>query len=214
MKILALVVQFIAQSPRRLWPMGTWANRPNAATFPFAFYFVTDIAGGALFRSNGTRWVPVSGRLTVRTINTDVSTTATTAEVALDSWTAPAGLFDENAALTVEIRPQTSANTNAKRLRIRGDGTGTNGFELSLINANSATGVSGFYIFGCCLRNSLTSLLGNAAGTTGQSATAYQAPSIDMTHPISFYVTAQKDVAGDTVTFKSIKYIYEKGVPV
>lgn len=48
---------------------GTWANRPDASLYPAsaaAPAFMTDVGpSGSFFYSNGTRWVPVNGRVLI-----------------------------------------------------------------------------------------------------------------------------------------------------
>ena len=94
-----------AASPAPVGVIGGWAARPSAAASAGLAIFVPDVgAGGSLWISNGSAWVPASNPLTLAHKFSNASMDASVgafADVLLDSFTIPAYVLGPASGLRI-----------------------------------------------------------------------------------------------------------------
>lgn len=103
----------------------TWANKPLASAYT-GRAFISDIGGGSIWISNGTRWYPENGRVVLFSYGTNVAATYAVEGVPAGlTYLAPIGLMQLNDKLRLTI----SANKS---------GTSENGTFKLYIGQNAA----------------------------------------------------------------------------
>lgn len=91
-----------------LTPTYTWATKPLASAYT-GRAFISDIGGGSIWISNGTRWYPENGRVVLYTLPTSVSGTYTSVGITAQ-YLMPGGIFQAGDTLEFAI---TASKTNA-----------------------------------------------------------------------------------------------------
>lgn len=206
-----LVQSLFVSTSTKMWPSGTWANRPPNGNG--GFYLVTDIGGGALFRDTGTRWVPVSACLTLAEQNTPVSIGATTNETVLHSVTIPAGLLGPNDRIRFFATGSVTGSTNSKNFRLRVGGiTGIDGNSMGSRSITSASTVATMLFGGFVNKNSLSAQESlSSILVLGDTSVSLQASAVDFSTAQTIYLTGQKASAGETQTLNFIGWELIRG---
>ena len=89
----------------------TWATKPLPSALTGQIY-ISDIGvGGSYWYSDGSKWRPVGGRVTLKNTLTDV-TNATVQKVVLDYATLPAGLVSDGDVLAVSFVKERTGGTS------------------------------------------------------------------------------------------------------
>ena len=116
-----------------------YANLPAAGANTWRIYMVTDIGiGGSLWFSDGSRWKPVGGRVTLDVANTLPVVTGTV-ETITHQYTIPAGLLQDGDVLVLERHDNKSAAVETLTSRARLGTTGTTADALISANGGAAT---------------------------------------------------------------------------
>jgi hypothetical protein len=120
----------------------TWATKPLASAYT-GRAFISDVGGGSIWISNGTRWKPEGGRITLLSINANVA--ATFAAEAIFSGTSlllPAGLFQNYDKLRVTATLGKSAAVETASQKFKLGTLGTIADTTILTQPTNVTGAS------------------------------------------------------------------------
>lgn len=210
MRILALVVQFIAQAPRKLFPTYTSATMPNAALHPWAIVVCSDVVpGGALIRSTGTRWVPLWGDLTLANFNTDISVGNSTNFEPLRQITVPGWLMGPNDGVESEGLATITASTGSKTINMT---IGPAGALVGSFGTATSTIVTMPFKLSFTNSDSRQSQVGSGGGIPVVSTVAVQKTTVDTSVDFVVAISGRKSVAGEVLTLNRVKFIYKRGV--
>lgn len=179
-----------------MW-IGTWANRPLTGTIPIGQeLLVTDLglAPGMLVQWDGTRWIPCGPQVLARS-SVAISGAANITENTLVTVTVPAGLLGINGSIRCRgALWSCTNNVNAKTIRAR--------YNAANIIMQASLASSGFcmtdFVIGNRAANNSQLVYGlsngavNTAGATGTDTTAAS----------TITLTAEKGLAGDTLTLE------------
>ena len=103
-----------------------WASIPAASGFPAGtLWYVTDIgAAGSYWISNGTRWTPMGGRLTLKNLGAPVTGVANSETIVLQTLI-PAGMLQTNDLLRILVAASKSGTTDSMNMNVRVGTAGT-----------------------------------------------------------------------------------------
>jgi hypothetical protein len=179
----------------------TWADRPDATLHNGKIIRISDVGtAGSLWMSDGTRWYPMNGRVTLAMSGAGLNAPGDTNENPLVTITIPAGIMGVNGTLMIDHLWTLTNNANVKTLRVRF--SGASGTTFYSANNASSNGVhTQTWIQN---RNAANSQVGGFAGDPiAYRASPTVTPStaaIDTTAATTVVISAQKGTAGDTVT--------------
>lgn len=116
------------------------ANLPAATTYSGYRAKVSDIggAGGSMWYSNGIRWMPENGALTIGSNNTRLTVTGTT-ETILKQWLLPIKSLQDYDRFVLHVTATKSAASETAAFNIRFGRLGTVADTLIFSNTNLAT---------------------------------------------------------------------------
>lgn len=181
-----------------------WANKPLAAGNAKAVIFVSDVgSAGTYFRSNGTNWLPVDGKIVWQS-NDGWSLTGTLVETVMRQVSAPGGLVPSS-GVTVMIKPifTGTSSANAKTYKVKiGTGTYISAAPTTAINFQNAAFV---HFQGTAAQFAYT---GTAAayGASG-TATALVTSTVDTASAWTIDFVGLLANVGETITLKG--YVVE-----
>jgi hypothetical protein len=131
----------ITTQPSSIAFVTTWAARPSAATYTARTLFVMDVGiGGSYWFSDGVKWRPVGGRVTLKNLTTEVSNSGAP-KIVMDFATIPAGLVSDGDLIRIEYTKQRlggTADTDATDIMV-GTAPTTLGTSTGLITSALAT---------------------------------------------------------------------------
>ena len=188
----------------------TWATRPGATVSNGKIIKISNVGyGGALFISNGTRWMPLGGQVVVGHSNTTVALTGTLTETILATVTIPGGLMSGNGQLEVKsLWSYTNVATN-KEGRIRFGGIGGNQFmSFSFGTTDTAQGIT--IIRGNSL---ITQQMGapNSSLTLGTSASGLSSGTQNTANDVDLVLTGKLNDVGNTLNLEGFTITYSEG---
>lgn len=187
----------------------TWATKPSAASNKDRIIRITNIGtNGSFFQSNGTRWFPVFGDVTLACDGVGYTATGTTSETELVSVTIPGGLMSSNGQLEVVSYWSETNNANAKTIRMKIGG-------FSGTSMNTITSVSFFTMNNLLIirnDNSTTAQRGMPSSTTGvgTSTTSVSTAAIDTSVDFQLTFTGQVTVITDSVRVVAFHVVYRE----
>lgn len=150
----------ITTQPSSIALVTTWAARPSPITFATRTLFVTDVGiGGSYWYSDGTKWRPVGGRVTVKNLTTSISNSGAP-RVVMDFATLPAGLVSDGDILEVlylKERTGGTSDTDATDLLI-GTVSTTAGTSTGLATSALATTTVQLSVYAAVRKESSTTL--------------------------------------------------------
>lgn len=116
-------------SPRRV-PFA-WATKPAANAWPVGEpIYISDIAGGSRWYTNGSIWLPEGGKVLLAQQSPSLVLTGNTTDHSGSSGSTraivsvPAGMLGANGVVEIETLWTYTNNANVKNLRVRFGGTG------------------------------------------------------------------------------------------
>ncbi len=116
----------------------TFASLPTASTvLTGSSFYVTNIGGGAIFISNGTRWKPQNGRCNLYTLDTRFSFTGSATETVLGQILLPAGLLQNGDRLLIRATTSKSGTAETVTSQARFGTAGTIA-DTSIVPGNSS----------------------------------------------------------------------------
>lgn len=198
----------ITTQPSSIALVTTWTARPSAATYTARTLFVTDVGiGGSYWFSDGVKWRPVGGRVTVKNLITSISNSGAP-KIVMDFATLPAGLVSDGDVLEVFYTKQRLggvADTDATDLMI-GTVSGTLGTSTGLLNSGLAAANIEINVLARMRKESSTSLrpaslngsLGLGIGTN--AAVPATVPNMD-TQTTFLQITSDLTTAGGEVAW-------------
>lgn len=192
-------VKATVQSLSNFMPTYTWATLPAAASNSGLKVRVSDVGvSGSEWRSNGTTWEPVGGRVLLARVHTDSAVTGTTAETVLATVTIPAGLMGVNGSLWVYHNfTIASPAASAKYFRATLGGTVFGVYTTSsaaVVNISGAIPISN--------RNSQSAQYAGGGMFFSAGATSPVAGTVDTSVAQTFTLTAQPGAVGETTTLR------------
>jgi hypothetical protein len=125
-------------------PAYTWAGKPTAAAGNAGSIIrITDIGTssfGSLWQSNGTRWYPLNGNLTLNEISAPIVSNGTTTNAVLNAFLIKAGSFQNGDIIEVypSITKNNTSDTNTSLLYIS-TSSSVIGTSLNISMAQPAT---------------------------------------------------------------------------
>jgi hypothetical protein len=175
----------------------TWATRPTAANYSGHVIFISDAGtSGALFRSDGTNWVPMAPITYLD--SPQAAITGSLTETALATITIPGGLLGTKGQIEVSALWSYTNNANSKSLKVK---LGATAF-LSVSKTTTANDQTYTRIMN--LTASTQEGLTNASeGAVGATAIANTTGAIDTTADAALTLTATLGNVADTITLKS-----------
>lgn len=187
----------------------TWATRPSAASNKDRIIRITNIGtNGSFFQSNGTRWVPVFGDVTLLCDGAGYTVTGTTSETELLAVTIPGGLMSANGQIEVVSYWSETNNANAKTIRMK-----IGGFSGTTINS---IGAVSFLTMNDLLivrnDNSTTAQKGMSSSTSGvgSAGTATVSSAIDTSSDFQLSFTGQLTVGTDSIGLVALHVVYRE----
>lgn len=103
----------------------TWASLPAAASNTWAVTVASNLgANGALVTSNGTRWAPVGGSVTLKSLGNQVTGVANSETIVLQALI-PAGAWQTNDTVRIWYTMTKSGSTNTGGVTVRVGTAGT-----------------------------------------------------------------------------------------
>lgn len=187
-----------AQAQGAIFPSATYATLPAASGYTGKQAFATDIGSSGIFvQSDGTRWKPVNGVLSLFQNNTPFVLTGTTVETTAYTITLPAGFFGPNDRIEFDYYITNSNSANEKQLLIRSGANLIANWEQTVV-----TIVNGKFIFRAA--NSQTSQLtvpGTASPIPYFSGTpAAKSTTVDTTVSWSLNINLSVGATTDTIS--------------
>lgn len=138
----------------------TWATLPAASAVPKWAVFVSDVGiGGSFWYSDGARWRPQGGRVTLKSLITPISNNGAP-KIVMDSCALPAGLLGDGDVLRVSYQKQRlggTADTDATDIML-GTVAATLGTSTGLVTSSLATTTIQIDVRGELRKDSATSL--------------------------------------------------------
>jgi hypothetical protein len=196
----------------------TWATKPLASA-GIGRIRVTDIGGGTIWVSNGTRWYPEGGRITLyRNLNSTTPVTCATETQLVKSNAIPAGVIQNGDSLRVYITAQKSSTveTAVQWFRLGSNGTVADNYITAAAGAGmlSATQLSlGTIIEWKRMSATTMQKLGapSTVGTySGQSTAVIAAPyTVENLDTTQTYLQYSCDSSASTETYSVIDYVVE-----
>lgn len=198
----------------------TWANKPLASAYT-GRAFISDIGGGSIWISNGTRWYPENGRVVLYQLPTEYSGTVggNGVEGVVGQYLMPAGVLQNTDILKIRIsyfKSGANGTTCTHSLRMGTLGTPSDTFitACSTTAPGGATNINSCFEAGIVRVSStqVKRLGGGWAG--GYNGTGTQAAGTNVTvtnldsNPVYLsYTTLISTLTGDT--FNLIEYTIE-----
>lgn len=190
-----------AQDQGAIVTSAAYASLPAASANRGQEAFATDVgASGAFVVSDGTRWKPKGGLLSLFQNNTPFALTGTTVETTVYTVPVPAGLLGPSGRLEFDSAWTNTANGTTKLAPIRINGT--------LIRSISS-GSNLYTDSKCILRAAGSTSSQFTTGTTTVyspyyvSTVAALATTFDTTAPLTITATLQLASAADTITLQA-----------
>ena len=118
----------------------TWANRATAQSAGLAFFTDVGIGGGSYWYYSGGRWRPCGGRVTLKSLTTDVSNNGAP-KVVMDYATILAGVWQDGDIIVADVvkeRTGGTSDTDATDVLL-GTAPTTLGTTLNLSTSSLAT---------------------------------------------------------------------------
>jgi hypothetical protein len=187
-------------------PAYTWAGKPTAATGNAGSIIrITDIGTasfGSLWQSNGTRWYPLNGNLTLNEIASPVVSNGTNVNAVLSAFLIKAGSFQNGDVIQVFpcLTKNNTSDTNTSQLYIS-TSSSVVGTSLNISMAQPATTNLEVYPLWAFKRLSATSIkpltVGGATGfgTSTSAHAAVTVPNMD-TQDTYLQLSAQMGTGG------------------
>lgn len=197
-------------------PTFTWLGKPLPSAYQ-GRAFISDIAGGHIFISNGTRWYPEGNHLTLDLMKTAVTNTGTTAETLFWRTAIRAGLLQNGDKLRIFAtfgKTGGTTETAGQRWKIGTAGLATDAALIGPTAAVSAGNASSGYFLEL-KRVSPTQL--NKLGNTN-IAGSYNGPSTNgLAGPVTvlnmdaadFFISFTNTAAGTADTYTLLDYSVE-----
>lgn len=180
-------------------PSYTWATLPLASAYT-GLAVISDVGvAPSLWRSNGTAWAPVNGRvLLARAMAPQTAITGTTNETnAAAAIVIPAGLMGANGGLQISTRWAVTNSANDKTLKAK---LGATAFETILV-----TSVASLLLETTIdnVNDAAVQIGGNGAAPQVGTATAFAAGTINTAVAQNLTFTGQLESSGESIQLLS-----------
>lgn len=188
----------------------TWSAKPLASRLNGVTIKITDIGtNGSLWISNGTRWTPLNGDVTLACSNASPSLTGTLSETALATYTIPGGLMSATSELEIVTLWTYTNSANTKTLRIR-----LGGIAGAIFYGAAPTTTASCQAF-TIIRNaaSTSSQIGMASGSSsglGSSTISLSTGSRDITADQDLVFSGQLTNVGESISLIGYSILYRE----
>lgn len=188
----------------------TWSNKPSAVNNKDAIIRITNIGtNGSFFQSNGSRWVPIFGDVTLFSDAAGYSVTGTTNETELASITVPGGLMGPNGVIEIYHVCIYTNSANNKNIKIRIGGS--SGVALSALTLTTTD--NNAKIFWIRNANSTSAQKGPSSGLTsgvGSGTGAGVTSAVDTSASFDIVFSLQLANSGETGTHVGCRISYRE----
>lgn len=179
----------------------TWITRPAAANNAGVLIHVSDIGvGGSLWLSDGTRWSPLNGSVTLGQSGIAASCPADTAVHDLAIAVVPGGTLGLNGRLEVTSLWTVSTGGGNKNLRVMFGGSSFHG-------SNQGASPSLFLFTAIHARGAAAQVSPPTVSGYGPDSAGVLLGSVDTTVDQSLVLSGQKSIAGDVLTLQAYSFV-------
>lgn len=187
----------IINIPKLIPSQIAWANRPSAANNYGMVIEVSNIGtNGSYWVSNGTRWMPMNGDITLANVNSTYSHTGTVAETTLATVTIPGGVMGTSSRIEVIALFTTTNSANTKTIKVKFGGTSYYSVNSTTINAVTT-------VTNICNNKSTSSQIGsggNSSAGIGSATVAAATSSVDTTQDVALTFTGTLANSGENIS--------------